>query len=62
MAGTPAAFQGDADGATLSGFQNDAFQTGEAAAADTTRLLTMLGVGFEWLFVILWLATSHTHS
>ena len=48
MAGTPKAFQADA-------FQNDAFQTGEAVVDDVTvRLLTMLGVGFEWLVCIGW--------
>jgi len=47
MAGTPKAFQSDA-------FQNDAFQTGEAGAETAVRLLTMLGVGFEWLVCLGW--------
>lgn len=63
MAGTPKAFQGDADGVGIAGFQNDAFQTG-AAGGDSGRLLTLLGVGFEFLIVVggafgSWL--SHIH-
>lgn len=56
MAGTPTAFQPDA-------FQNDAFQTGAGVATeDSFRLLPMLGVGFEWIFIVLWLIVSRTNS